>query len=142
LWDAQLVGARQSRIGLATSWLPIVLLPGLSANDTAHSRYLAALGSTVILLAAERHRRKTGSWPTSIATIDPAIIDRLPVDPYSGRSFCMRHRDGQLLIYSIGSNLQDENGAYDPKRWQEKVRDDVGAAGWDVPLRRQAGSGD
>jgi hypothetical protein len=43
----------------------------------------------------------------------------------------MEHRDGQLVIYSIGPDLKDERGAYDPKRWMKGGPDDVGSRGWD-----------
>ena len=94
-------------------------------------------GATAILLAAERHRCKTGEWPATIATIDPDALRIPPVDPYSGQPFHLVHRDGQLLVYSVGKNLKDEHGAYEPKRWREGRLDDVGTAAWDVPRRRQ-----
>ncbi len=49
----------------------------------------------------------------------------------------MEHRDGRLVVYSIGANREDEHGAYEPRLGTSGVMDDVGAAGWDVSLRRQ-----
>ncbi len=37
--------------------------------------------------------------------------------PFTGQPFRMEHRDGRLFIYSLGPNLRDEHGAYDPKKW-------------------------
>jgi hypothetical protein len=112
-------------------------MPAMSASDTAHSRYQSGLGATAILLAAERHRCKTGDWPAAIAAIDPGILPSPPVDPYSGQAFRMEHRDGQILIYSIGPNRKDEHGAFDPEQWIKGVPDDVGVGAWDVPQRPQ-----
>lgn len=134
-WDSKLEKARRSRVGILTSWLPLLLMPGLSSHASAQLRYQASLATAAMLLAAERHRRKTGEWPTSFDAISRDLLPTPLVDPHSGEPFRMERRNGRLLIYSIGSNLIDEHGAYEPKRWQERVHDDVGTYGWDVPLR-------
>jgi hypothetical protein len=89
------------------------------------------------LLAAEHHRRKAGDQPPSIAAIDRIILPIAPVDPFSGRSFRMERRDGELFNDSIGPNREDEPGAYDPKKWMKGGLDDAGASVWDVPMRRR-----
>ncbi len=140
LWqalDAEIVRVKRSRLGIYTATLPLFLMPVLDTSSSAHSRHQCELGATAILLAAERHRRKAGDWPASIAAIAPSILPSTPVDPFSGQAFRMEHRDGQIFIYSIGPNRQDEHGAYDPKRWMKGGPDDAGAVAWDVPLRRQ-----
>jgi len=136
-WQAEVDRVRHSRLGAYTSTLPTVLMAGFSSYGSAHSRYQAGLGATAILLAAERHRRKTGEWPATIVAIDPNVLRIPPVDPYSGQPFRLEHRDGQLLVYSVGKDREDEHGAYEPKRWREGRLDDVGTAAWDVPHRRQ-----
>jgi hypothetical protein len=136
--QANIDRVRRSRFGPYTAMLPILLVPPVSTSSSAHARHHCELGATAILLAAERHRRKMGDWPASIAAIDQTIMANAPNDPFSGEPFRMERRDGQLLIYSIGPNLQDEHGAYDPKKWTKGGPDDTGASAWDVPLRRQA----
>jgi hypothetical protein len=136
-WDAKIIGVQQTRFGKFTAILPILLVPGTNAASGAFSRVQGALGATAILIAAERQRRRTGHWPASIKAIDPSIMPSPPVDPFTGESFRLEHRDGQLFIYSIGPNGKDEHGAYDLKRWPKGVSDDVGARAWDVNLRRQ-----
>jgi hypothetical protein len=140
LWDAwqgEYDRVRSSRLTVFTEMLPLLLMPPVGAANSAFSRYHGELGSMVILLAAERKRRKTGTWPASIEGIEQEFLPRPPVDPFSGQAFRMEHRDGQVLIYSIGPNHEDEYGAYDPKMWRNGRLDDVGAIGWDVNLRRQ-----
>jgi hypothetical protein len=136
-WQAEVDRVRLSRLGKFTATLPILMTPALSASSSSHSRCQCELGATAILLAAERHRRKTGDWPASIAAIDPSILPSAPVDPFSGQAFRLERRDGQLFIYSIGPNGTDEHGAYDSRRWTTGGPDDAGAVGWDVSLRRR-----
>ena len=73
-WDAKIQGVRRSRVGIYTSMLPLLLVPALSAAGTSFSRYQAELGATVNLIAAERHRRRTGQWPSSIEGIERSIL--------------------------------------------------------------------
>ena len=136
-WEARIVQVRQSRTGRFTAMIPLLMLPATSSTNTAFTRSQCNLGATVIVIAAERHRRKTGAWPTSIAAIDRGILPTAPIDAFSGQPFRMERRDGQLIIYSIGPNQKDEHGEYDPKRWMLGGPDDVDARAWDVPLRRR-----
>ena len=136
-WDDQIAGVKKSRFGIYTSTLPLLLMPAVSSAGSAFGRYQAELGATLILLAAERHRRKTGAWPRSIAAIDRAILPGPPLDPFSGEDYRTEHRDGRLFIYSIGPNHKDEHGAFEPKKWTTGGPDDVGAIGWDLDRRRR-----
>ncbi len=136
-WNAKIVAVRQSRFGLFTAMLPFLTVPATSAASSAFMRVQAELGATAILIAAERHRRRTGKWPDSIKAIDPSILPSSPVDPYTGKPFHLEHHDGQLFIYSFGPNGQDEHGVYDLKQWSKGKLDDVGARAWDVNLRRR-----
>jgi hypothetical protein len=133
-WQAEITGVVQSRFGRFTTMLPLLLVPGMS-NASAFVNYRADLSATDILIAAERHRRKTGDWPASIAAIDRTILPSPPLDPYTGQAFHMERHDGQLVIYSVGSNLQDEHGAEPAKRGIRSGPDDVPARAWDISMR-------
>ncbi len=139
-WEAEIQRVKRRQIGIYTATLPLLMMPAVSTSSSAESRFQCGLGATAILLAAERHRRKTGDWPASIAAIDRSLLPDAPLDPFSGQAFRMDRRDGQLFIHSIGPNHRDEHGAYDPKRWTKGGPDDVGVRAWDVPLRRQSPS--
>jgi hypothetical protein len=136
-WQANLDRLRKSWYGPYIATLPMLLLPALNASGTAHARYQGALGAMAVLLAAERHRRRMGDWPASIATIDPDLLPDPPVDPFSSQAFRMERRDGQFVVYSIGPNRKDEHGAFDRRRHMDGGLDDVVAAAWDVALRAQ-----
>jgi hypothetical protein len=134
-WNANISGVASSRFGRFTATLPLLLAPGMSTASSAFVGYQADLGATAILIAAERHRRKTGDWPASIASIDRSILPRAPLDPFTGRAFQMERHDGQVVVYSVGPNLKDEHGAEQAKRGNNRGPDDVSARMWDVSLR-------
>lgn len=136
-WEDELISLKKGPFWAWTSTLPVLMMPAMSSAESADSRYKANLASTVILLAAERHRRKTGSWPESIHAIDREILPDAPVDPFSDEPFHLEYRDGSLLIYSVGPNQKDEHGAYDIKRYAQRIQDDIGSRAWDVSLRRR-----
>jgi hypothetical protein len=136
-WEAEVDRVLKSPHGKFVATLPLLMSPAMAAASGAQSRYQAELGATAILLAAERHRRKTGTWPASIAAIDSVFLANPPVDPFTGEPYRLERRDGQLLIYSLGPNLKDEHGAYEPKRLRQGGPDDFGTGAWDVPLRRR-----
>jgi hypothetical protein len=118
-----------------TTTLPVLVLPALTAAYNANSRFQAELGTSILLIAAERQRRKTGNWPRSLESIDRSILPDAPLDPCTGKPFLMKQTDGQLVIYSLGANLKDDAGVYDPKSMDGG--DDVNAIGWDLDRRRQ-----
>ena len=137
-WDQGIVDARKPLLGKFTVTLPPLLAPALMASSTAFIRYQAMLRSTSLLLSAERHRRKTGAWPESTDKLDPACLVRSPIDPYDGKPIRVKARDGQLFVYCVGFNRQDDGGLYDPKRDFLGGLVDVGTNAWDVALRGQA----
>lgn len=138
-WDAEMERVRRSRFGLFTAVIPLILMPAVRASSLSHSRCQAELGAAAILLAAERHRRRTGAWPASIAAIDRDLLPSPPLDPFTGQSFLMERRNGQLLVHSIGPNGKDEHGAFNPRRWMGGGPDDIGTGAWDVNLRALPG---
>jgi hypothetical protein len=137
-WEADRNRIMRDPLGRFTSSIAYAVTPAVIAASTAFSRYETELGAHAILLAGERHRRKFGNWPDSVAAIDRAILASAPVDPFSGRPYRLVQRDGRLLIYSIGPNGQNELGEYNPRAWMKEGPDDVGASAWDVSARAQS----
>ena len=50
------------------------MMPHMPSAAEAFSRYQTELGTHLVLIAAERHRRKTGAWPSSVEVIDRGIL--------------------------------------------------------------------
>ncbi len=134
-WDQRVVDSGKPLLSKFTDPLPLALAPALSGGFNAHVRHQAMLRSTSLMLSVERHRRKTGAWPSSVEKIDPAFLARPPIDPYDGKPIRMKARDGQLFVYCVGFNRQDDGGRYDPKQDFRGGLVDVGTNAWDLPLR-------
>ena len=136
-WEAEILRIKDTRFGLLTATLPLLMMPALGSASQSHSRYRAELGAMAILLAAERYRRRRGAWPASVADIDPAILRAPPMDPFTGQPYPVLRDGGRYVVHSIGPNLVDEGGAYEARRWPTGGHDDVGAVGWDPALRHR-----
>ncbi|WP_435015296.1 hypothetical protein TA3x_002835 [Tundrisphaera sp. TA3] len=137
-WEAEFDRTRKSRLRSWFAVLPILLMPAVDASESAALRNQAQMGTLANLLAAERHRLRHGEWPESLAAIDREILPIPPLDPYTGKPFLLNRSDGRFIVHSIGPNLVDEDGAYEPKRSLRGGPDDIGSMAWDLPLRRQA----
>lgn len=136
-WEAMFARTKQQRFSGYLLGLPLKFMPAMKNIFESESRYKSGLGATAIVFAAERQRRKTGEWPKSIEAIVKKFLPRVPSDGFTGTSLVYEIRDGQLLVHSVGPNLKDEHGVYDPKYHLNKTPDDIGSGAWDVILRRR-----
>jgi hypothetical protein len=61
-------------------------------------------------LAAEAYRLKHGKLPHALDDLVPEFIPRIPIDPCDGKPMHLRMEGGDLHIYSVGLDLQDNGG--------------------------------
>jgi hypothetical protein len=137
-WQADVDKVRSSDYGMFQPTLLLALLHPIVDVYDSHCRYPTELRALAILLAAERHRQKRGTWPKSIAEIDPAILSSPPLHPFSGEPLRVRQDENEFLVYSIGTNLRDEHGLNEPMMWRQGELDDYRAGAYAVRLRRRA----
>jgi len=94
------------------------------AERIAHSR--AMLMCANVAIAAERFRRKQGSWPKGPEQLVPAYLPEWPNDPFDDHPLrYKRHASGKLTIYSVGPNGMDDGGKLDRKK-SRKEEPDIG----------------
>ena len=103
--------------------------------ETSHSN-LAILNCAITSLAMERYRITNGKWPRKLDELVPEYLSKLPTDPFNGESLLVGTIPGGLVIYSVGPDLQDNNGLVDDLN-PLKEGTDIGFRLWEVPMRRQ-----
>jgi hypothetical protein len=93
--------------GGVMAWLLAPALTKLAANVASGEAYhrLSRLG-----LAATAYQLKHRSVPTSIDSLVPEFLSRIPLDPFDGKPMRMKKDGDDLLFYSIGLNLKDDGG--------------------------------
>ncbi len=71
----------------------------------------AYLSRAQIALALVACHNETGQWPQSLEQLRKVLKWDLPLDPFSGKDFVYQ-RDGEgWVLYSVGPDLRDDDGA-------------------------------
>lgn len=66
--------------------------------------------ATRVVIALERARLETGSWPSSLDELVPDYLDRVPIDPFSGEPLLYTHTDTGIVLHSVGMDGDDDGG--------------------------------
>jgi len=90
---------------------------------------VAILRTGRLALMVEDYRSQTGGLPPDPTTLDPAALESVGPDPFSGEPLGYRKLGKGYMVYSVGPDGQDNNGHDDPERpW-------AGEAGTDIVFR-------
>jgi hypothetical protein len=94
-----------------------VMLPGLARTFAKDADHAARIRVAQTALAVERFRRAHGeSLPASLDELVPTYLKAIPLDPIDGQQLRFKKLAKGYVIYSIGSDGQDDGGAEpDPK---------------------------
>ncbi len=94
----------------------ITLRPLLDCQDADHT---ARVRVAATVLAIERFRlAHGGTLPESLAELAPRWIEKLPLDPFDGRPLHYQKNGASYVVYSVGSNCQDDGGV----AWDNSLR--------------------
>ena len=75
------------------------------------SRNLAALRTCETAVAIERYRlAHAGALPTTLDELVPALLPKVPIDPFSGAAVRFKRLDDRYVVYSFGTNRKDDGG--------------------------------
>jgi hypothetical protein len=133
-WTAEFATLRQQVPNLPV--LARLLVPAMDKIAQAVQRSYAQQRCAIVVLAAERFRRKNNRWPESPDELLKAgLLKAIPTDPYTGGPLKWKRTADGALIYSVGRNLIDDGGVFD--RTSNKLESDYGFELWDVAKRRQ-----
>ncbi len=88
-----------------------IMLLGLESVLTTKAEYEAWLQVTRVGLALKRYKIANGVYPDTLASLTPSFLDRIPKDPCGGNSLLYRKGSEGFLLYGVGRDLQDNQGA-------------------------------
>ncbi|MFO0961100.1 MAG: hypothetical protein U0800_27275, partial [Isosphaeraceae bacterium] len=134
-WRADITDFKFSTFWSSPASLATTLIPEIEMAETASTRCRTEQATMFYLVAAERHRRRTGDWPELIGDIGRDLLPEAPLDPFSGEDYVITREDGRFLVHSVGTNGEDDGGEYDPRTWRQYGPDDINAIAWDAALR-------
>ncbi len=86
------------------------LIAAVLATPRAFLRSRAELVIAETALACERFRRDRGTWPSTLESLVPAYLDRLPIDPFAGGPVRGHRVEGGFVVYSLDLDRKDDGG--------------------------------
>jgi hypothetical protein len=93
------------------SWFASMLVPGLARASEKFVQAQVGLDLARVGIALERFRLINGSYPETLAALEPDFFQRLPHDVLTGQPFKYQpNADGAFLLYSVGWNETDDGG--------------------------------
>lgn len=75
----------------------------------------ATLNGSIIAVSLNSYKTQFGQYPPSLATLSKKTGRKLPIDPFSGKSFIYKPKANGYLLYSIAVDLKDSGGIELPK---------------------------
>jgi hypothetical protein len=111
----------------------VLLLPAISAADTADLRAHQHEGNVRIAVALAAYRSDHGRYPEKLSELAPKYLKEIPRDLFNGEPLIYRTTKDGYLFYSVGMNGQDDGGR---ARGDEPGED--GLRGDDVRVRMPA----
>jgi hypothetical protein len=87
-----------------------VLFPEFHSVFLKEASLEAMMLATRAGLASKIYKSRTGHYPEGLEALVPDILPEIPIDPFTGKPLVFRIKDGELLIYSLGSNGKDDGG--------------------------------
>jgi hypothetical protein len=92
-------------------YLPVALiLPAFSRFGIEPELVTQERDAVCVAVALELYRRRTGYWPASLESLVPDLLPMVPPDRFDGNPLRYRLVDGRPLVYSVGSDRNDDQG--------------------------------
>jgi hypothetical protein len=118
-------------------WTNEVVFPVAATGLQAGERIQARLDALQIALALKQYKARRSIYPDSLAALRAAGYD-MPRDRFTGKEFAYRPERAGFLVYSLGPDMDDDNGRdFLKDRGRSKKPIEHGKELWDtdVPFR-------
>jgi hypothetical protein len=87
------------------------MLPAAPGCHLAETRALATARLTLIAAAMAVFRAEHNQWPETLNELVPNYVEELPDDPFADAPFHYQRNEAGFVLYSVGPNLADDQGA-------------------------------
>jgi hypothetical protein len=114
-WDAQV--KKMETLVTKERVAPISGMTVFAMRSVANcfDRGVARKSCAKLAIALRLYRMKNGEYPQALSLLAPDFVDKLPVDPFSGKDFIYRREGSGFVVYSVGPNMTDNGGVEDAK---------------------------
>jgi len=70
--------------------------------------------ATLVAIALQLYRRRHGEWPSELEALVPLFLPRVPPDRYDGGLLKYILRNGEPVLYVVGTDRDDDHGRTPP----------------------------
>ncbi|MCX6991889.1 MAG: hypothetical protein NT011_01975 [Kiritimatiellaeota bacterium] len=95
-------------------------LPNFDKISVKVTQHQAQMEICRVGLALKLFEQKNGAYPDTLNKLAPEFLDTIPVDPFTGKALIYRKAKAGFILYSLGPNLQDDNGTPPTPKWDDK----------------------
>lgn len=92
-------------------FLTYLIMPSERAGLLRAFRYTASLDVARTALALVLYKKTHGSYPDRLDNTVPHFINEIPADTFSGKPLVYKKSDNGFILYSLGPNMKDDDGA-------------------------------
>lgn len=86
------------------------LFPDFHSSFLREATLEAVMLTTQVGLICKIYKARTGRYPEKLEALVPDFLREVPIDPFTGKPLVYKIVNGELLIYSLGSNQKDDGG--------------------------------
>ena len=105
----------KSSLTESVRFLPIALLmPSMSKLSVSAELFTQRRDATLVAIALQLYRRRHGEWPSELADLVPLFLPRVPPDRFDGGPLKYILRDGEPVLYVVGTDRDDDQGRTPP----------------------------
>ena len=87
-----------------------LLIPNVTVTLFKRATLDAMYDTGRIGIACKIYKNLNGDFPDDLAELSPDILEKIPVDPFTGDPFIYKKQESGFIVYSVGNNLRDEGG--------------------------------
>ena len=116
-WEVRRSGLVGDEILSSMSFLQevryLMVATSAPALDRVYQRQedaVARRDGLLVALALEAHRRRHRDWPGALEELVPDLLPEVPRDRFTGEPLRYRVDGGEVVVYSVGPDLDDDGG--------------------------------
>jgi hypothetical protein len=110
LEDRLAIVDRKERGAIIGELLTATLMTSFAQSREAEDRVTARSRLSRLGMALVCHRAEQGRLPASLDDLNPRIVEPGLTDPFTDKAFVYKPDENGFLLYSLGSNEQDDGG--------------------------------
>jgi hypothetical protein len=103
-----------------------MLLPAIDSLGRRFVRADVDLQATVVAYALKRYEMDHSKPPETLGNLIPDCLTVVPIDPFDGKPLRYRREGKEWVIWSVGSDLKDDNATWHEFKYHERGKERKG----------------